>query len=123
MRPTVVDWRAMKSTTPIKMNSGDNHDRSRENTTAIRLVPTSAPSITASAEGSTMSPWPTKDATINAVAVLDCTRAVTPRPDMTALSRLLTLLARMLRRLAPNTRSMPGADQLRSPHQQGDRSE
>ena len=55
-RPTVVDWRAMNSTTPIKMNSGDSHDRSRENTTAIRLVPISAPSMTARAEGRVIRP-------------------------------------------------------------------
>jgi hypothetical protein len=32
----------MKMTTPTKMSSGDSHDRSSENTTAIMLVPTSA---------------------------------------------------------------------------------
>jgi hypothetical protein len=48
-RPTLVLWREMNSTTPTKMNSGDSQDRSNENTTAIRLVPMSAPSITASA--------------------------------------------------------------------------
>jgi hypothetical protein len=97
----------MNNTTPTKMNSGDSQDRSRENTTAIRLVPMSAPSMTASASGRVIRPWPTKEATISAVAVLDCTSAVTPRPDMAALKRLLTLLASTLRRLAPNTRRMP----------------
>jgi len=106
-RPTVVDWRVMKSTTPTRMNSGDSQERSREKTTAIRLVPMSAPSITARAEGRVIRPLPTKDATISAVAVLDWTRAVTPRPDTTALKRLLTLLASTLRRLAPATRRMP----------------
>ena len=84
MRPTLVDWREMNSTTPMKMNSGDSQDRSNENTTAIRLVPTSAPSITASASGSVTSPWPTKADTMSAVAVLDCTSAVTPMPERAA---------------------------------------
>ncbi len=107
MRPTVVDWRAMNSTTPTKMNSGDSHDKSRENTTAMRLVPISAPSMAASADGKDISPWPTKEPTISAVAVLDCTSAVTPIPASMAASRLLTLLANMLRKLVPKTRRMP----------------
>ena len=49
MRPTPLFWREMNMTTPTKISSGDSHDRSNENTTAITLVPTSAPSITASA--------------------------------------------------------------------------
>ena len=53
------------------MNNGESQDRSRENATAIRLVPMSAPSITASAEGKRINPWPTKDDTMSAVAVLD----------------------------------------------------
>ena len=83
-RPTLESWREMNSTTPTKMNSGDSQDRSKENTTAIRLVPTSAPSITASASGSAIRPWPTKEETMRAVAVLDCTSAVTPMPEMAA---------------------------------------
>jgi hypothetical protein len=39
----------MNITTPTKISSGDSHDRSNEKTTAISAVPTSAPSITASA--------------------------------------------------------------------------
>ena len=106
-RPTGCDWRLRNSTTPTKMNSGESQDRSNENTTAIRLVPTSAPSITASASGSVTRPWPTKDETIRAVAVLDCTSAVTPRPERAAVQRLATLWASTLRRLAPNTLRMP----------------
>src|SRR5437762_9995221 len=44
---------------------------------------------------------------ISAVAVLDCTSAVTPRPEMSAAQRLATLCAMTLRRLAPKTRRMP----------------
>ncbi len=70
-RPSGFDWRETNSTTPTKMKSGDNQERSNENTTAMRLVPMSAPSITASAIGSVTSPWPTKEETMSAVAVLD----------------------------------------------------
>lgn len=97
----------MNSTTPTKMNSGDSQDRSVENSTAISAVPTSAPRITASAAGSEIRPWPTKAEVISEVAVLDCTSAVTPRPDSAAEKRLLMLWASRLRRLAPNTRSTP----------------
>jgi len=106
-RPAAVSLRVMNSTTPTKMNSGDSQDRSMENTTAITLVPMSAPSITARAAGRLTSPWPTNEDTMSAVAVLDCTSAVTPMPDSTAVMRVLTLCAISWRRLAPNTRRMP----------------
>ena len=83
-RPAGLDWREMNSTTPTKMNNGDSQDRSNENTTAIRLVPMSAPSITASASGRATRPWATKAETMRAVAVLDWTSAVTPMPDSAA---------------------------------------
>ena len=106
-RPTVVSWRAMNSTTPIKMNRGESQDKSIANTTAITLVPTSAPSITASAAGRPTRPWPTNEETMRAVAVLDCTSAVTPMPESTAVRRVLTLREISWRRLAPKTRKMP----------------
>ena len=89
------------------MNSGDSQDRSVENSTAISAVPTSAPRITARAEGRVIRPWPTKDEVISDVAVLDCTRAVTPMPESAAEKRLLMLRARTLRRLAPKTCRTP----------------
>lgn len=89
------------------MNSGDSQDRSNENSTDIRAVPTSAPRITARAAGRVMSPWPTKDEVMSEVAVLDCTSAVTPMPESAAVKRLPMLRANMVRRLAPNTRSTP----------------
>ena len=70
-RPTSVSGRERKSTTPMKMHSGDNQDRSTENTTVIRLVPMSAPNMTARASGSATKPCPTKEDTISEVAVLD----------------------------------------------------
>ncbi len=106
-RPIEVDSRLMNSTTPTKISSGDSHDRSKENTTTIALVPMSAPSITASAAAVAMSPRPTKDETISPVAVLDCTIVVTAKPASSAWKRLPTLREMTWRRLAPNSRSTP----------------
>ena len=75
--------------------------------TAITLVPMSAPSITASAAGSAIRPWPTKAETISAVAVLDWTMAVTPTPESAAVSGVRTLREMIWRKLVPNTRKMP----------------
>ncbi len=44
---------------------------------------------------------------MSAVALEDCTSAVTPTPARNACSRLLTLWASTPRRLPPNTRSTP----------------
>ncbi len=107
MRPAPVAWRAMNITTPTKMSKGESQLRSNENTTAIMAVPTSAPSITASAAAVGTRPLPTKLATIRQVAVLLCTRLVTPRPASSEVNRLPKLRARMARRFSPNTRSMP----------------
>ena len=105
MRPVELPWLGMKSTTPTKISRGDSHDRSNENTTTIRLLPTSAPSITASAAGVATRPLPTKLATIRQVAVLDCITLVTPIPASMALGRLLKLRDSTPRRFSPNTRS------------------
>ena len=105
--PTPLFWREMKMTTPTKIRSGDSHDRSNENTTAITLVPTSAPSMTASAALVVTRFLPTNEATIRQVAVLDWTMLVTPRPAMRARKRLAKLAARTWRRFSPKTRSMP----------------
>ena len=47
-----------------------SHDRSNDSTTVTSDVPTSAPSITASAGAVPIRPWPANAATISAVAVL-----------------------------------------------------
>ena len=106
-RPVLVFCRLMNITTPAKISSGLSQERSKEKTTAISAVPTSAPNITASAEDVATRPEPTKEATIRQVAVLLCTRLVTPRPAATALKRLPKLLASTWRRSSPSTRSMP----------------
>ncbi|MCY1210290.1 hypothetical protein D3C87_456090 [compost metagenome] len=106
-RPATVAERVMNSTTPTKMNIGESHERSAENSTEISAVPTSAPRITASAAGSVTRPCPTKEEVMSDVAVLDCTSAVTPMPESAAVKRLRMLCTRILRRLAPKTRSTP----------------
>ena len=95
-------------TTPTKIRSGESHERSNEKTTAITLVPTSAPSITASAALVGTRFLPTNEATIRHVAVLDWTMLVTPSPAISARKRFEKLAARIRRRFSPNTRSMKG---------------
>ena len=119
-RPTEVVSRLMNSTTPTKISSGDSHDRSKENTTTIALVPMSAPSITASAAAVAISPRPTKDATISPVAVLDCTSVVTAKPASSAWKRLPTLREMTWRRLAPIQAQHAGAHDVRGPDEQRD---
>jgi hypothetical protein len=100
-RPILLFSRRRKSTTPEKMRKGESHDRSNEKMSTIRLVPTSAPSMTESAGAVAIRPWPTKDATINAVAVLLWSSAVTPSPAANAAKRLATLCRSTRRRSPP----------------------
>lgn len=58
-------------------------------TRAISAVPTSAPSMIARAGASAIRPWATKEVASRAVALLLCTRAVTPMPAANASGRLL----------------------------------
>ena len=108
----------MNSTTPTKMNSGDSQDRSNENTTAIRLVPTSAPSITASAVGSATRPWPTKEETISAVAVLDCTSAVTPMPRERGREAVADAARQDVAQVGAEDAQDAGANEVGAPDQQ-----
>ena len=70
--------------TPTKIRSGASQDRSNDRMTVTSEVPTSAPSMTASAGAVPMRPWPANAATISAVAVLLWMRPVTPRPARNA---------------------------------------
>ena len=93
--------RDRKKTTPKKIASGDSHDRSSEKTCAMSEVPTSAPSMIASAGASAMRFWETKELAMSAVALEDCTRLVTPRPAAKAEPRFETLFESTRRRFAP----------------------
>ncbi|MNE48199.1 hypothetical protein D3C80_1426480 [compost metagenome] len=105
--PARVCRRERKKITPRKISSGDSQLRSKVSTRAISAVPTSAPSMIASAGASAIRPWPTKEVTSSAVALLLCTRAVTPMPAANASGRLLTLWLSTWRRCEPYTRRMP----------------
>src|SRR6185503_10781785 len=93
--------------TPPPIASGDSHERSNEKSWTTRLVPTSAPSMIASAGASPIRFCCTNDPAISAVALEDCTSAVTPRPARNAWNRFETLSARTLRSPPPNTRRTP----------------
>ncbi|MNJ80468.1 hypothetical protein D3C77_788610 [compost metagenome] len=62
--------RERKKITPRKISSGDSQDRSKVSTRAISAVPTSAPSMIAKAGVMAIRPWPTKEVTSMAVALL-----------------------------------------------------
>src|SRR6185436_17902409 len=93
--------------TPPPMASGDSQERSKEKSCTTRLVPTSAPSMIASAGARPIRFCATNDPAISAVALEDCTSAVTPRPARNAWKRFETLSESILRRPPPNTRSTP----------------
>ena len=106
-RPAVVSGRVTNKKTPTKINKGDNQDRSRENKTAMTLVPMSAPNITAKAGVRPTKPCPTNEETIKAVAVLDCTKAVTAKPESIAVKRFFIPTPKTDLNLLPNTCNMP----------------
>ncbi|MNT74595.1 hypothetical protein D3C72_2134250 [compost metagenome] len=93
--------RDRKKITPTKISNGDSHDRSNVSTRAISAVPTSAPSMVASAGVSAIRPWPTKEVTSMAVALLLWTIAVTAIPEAKASQRLAMLWLMTWRKLVP----------------------
>ncbi|MNL06135.1 hypothetical protein D3C87_1267640 [compost metagenome] len=99
--PSRVCLRERKKITPRKISSGDSHDRSKVSTRAISAVPTSAPSMVASAGVSAIRPWPTKEVTSMAVALLLWTMAVTTIPEMNASQRLDMFWPMTWRKLEP----------------------
>ncbi len=105
--PTGLPLRDRCRITPKKISNGDSHDRSSANTCAISAVPTLAPSRIANADDTPISPCATNAPTMVAVALLLCTRHVTPTPASSAESRFDTLRDSSRRRSAPYRRSMP----------------
>src|SRR5271168_792873 len=71
------------------------------------VVPTLAPSMTASAGTRSRVPPVTNDAAINPVAVLLCRRAVTKAPARNARNLLCRAIPSRRRRSAPNARTTP----------------
>ena len=82
--PMRVPLRDRWRITPPPIASGESHDRSNENSCTTRLVPTSAPSMIASAGASPIRFCDTNELAMSAVALEDCTSAVTPRPARNA---------------------------------------
>ncbi|CNV05965.1 Uncharacterised protein [Salmonella enterica subsp. enterica serovar Bovismorbificans] len=99
--------RPKKKITPIKISSGDSHERSKVRIRAISAVPTSAPSTITRAGVRATRSWATNDVTNKVVALLLCTSAVTPIPAQKASGFFSTLRLRTVRRRAPNTRITP----------------
>ena len=97
----LVDCPALNASSPPTISSGETQLRSNDRTWTTRVVPTSAPSMTARA-GATLTSWrPAKEVIISAVAVLLCNRAVTPTPTPKAANRLRVLAPRTRRRSVP----------------------
>jgi hypothetical protein len=74
--------------TPMRMNRNETRDTSNDSTWTISVVPTLAPSMTASAGTRSTSPPAANPVTINPVAVLLWSIDVAPRPARKALNRL-----------------------------------
>ena len=109
----------MNSTTPTKMKSGDSQERSKENSTDISAVPTSAPRITASAgrQGDQALADEGRKS-IRAVAVLDCTSAVTPMPDSAAVKPVAHAAREDVAQVGAEDAQDAGANEMGAPHQQ-----
>src|SRR4051812_18902087 len=114
-------WRGLSSSvdrnamTPAPINSGETQPRSNERIWAAIVVPTSAPSMTARAIDSGISPRAAKEETNSEVAVLDCSRPVTAMPPAKAVMRLREQVAMARRRVAPKARVRP-VRTMRTPH-------
>src|SRR6185369_6472358 len=104
-----------KPITPAAIISGDSQPRLKERTWDVRVVPTLAPSMTASAIDSGINPRPANEASSNAVAVLDCSSPVRPRPPAKAVKRFLEQAPMTRRSDAPNARVSP-VRTMRTPH-------
>jgi hypothetical protein len=102
------------SATPSVIRIGDRIVRLNETSWAISDVPTSAPSMTASAIAVPTKPRAANDAVISAVAVELCSSDVTPRPQPNARNRLPSAEPMAARRSPPNARITP-VRTMRSP--------
>jgi hypothetical protein len=101
--------------TPTNSPAAQSHLMSKAKTCATSVVPTSAPSMMASAMGSVTRPRPAKDDSSRAVAVELCTMPVTPMPVAKAVMRSRDARASMARSVAPKVRVRP-VRTMRTPH-------
>ena len=79
--------------------------------------------MTASAGAVPISPWPTNEATISAVAVLLWMRPVTPRPAKNARKRLRQLRAQHAAQVLAEHAQDAGAHDVRAPDEERDAGE
>src|SRR5215208_5267251 len=110
MRPTcctVAFSTAMKAITPAMSSTGTRPERSKARACTTRVEPTSAPSITASAAESAISPRSANDTTMSPVADELCTALATPMPARQARSGLAVACATARRKRSPKARSTP----------------
>ena len=95
------------ATSPTRNRMGATAEMLNDRSCTIRVVPTLAPSMMASAGTRLTSPSDVNELVISAVAVLLWSRAVNPRPAPKAVNRLLSAFANNCRRLGPNARRIP----------------
>ncbi len=93
--------------TPATSSSGVSAERSNDSACTTSVVPRSAPSITASAGASPISPRPTKPDSSIAVAVALCSTAAAPTPAAAARSRFRVAAASARRISGPKLPRTP----------------
>ena len=97
----------MKMSTPSATSTVQSHFTSSEKTCATSAEPTSAPSTTASAIGSAISPRAANEASSMVVAVELCRIPVMPTPAMNPPMRVRAYVEIARRSCEPNARVMP----------------
>jgi hypothetical protein len=105
----------LKAISPPRMNTGAATAPLNVSTCTISVLPTLAPSVTASAGANVMNPAAMKVVDTSAVAVLLWSRAVMPAPARSAFQRLSSPMASIRRSWPPKARTMP-VWTMRSPH-------
>ena len=105
--------------TPAAIISGDSQLRSNDRTCEVSVVPTLAPSMTASAIDSEISPRPAKEASSSAVAVLDCSNAGQAEAAGKGGETVLRAGADHPAQCGAKGARQAGADHAHAPQQQG----
>ncbi|MCY1508874.1 hypothetical protein D9M68_431980 [compost metagenome] len=99
--------RRRNSTSPASRASGASSEVSKLSNCTTRVVPTLAPSMTASAGARPSVPLAVNEAAIRLAAVALCSRPVTPSPASNASQRLPRRRPSQLRNAVPKPRSTP----------------
>ena len=107
--------------TPSRISAGATSATSNDSAWTISVVPTLAPSITASAGTRATAPPAAKPATIRPVAVLLCRIAVTPRPAAKARQAVAQRGAEPAAQVGAEAALDAGLHHVHAPQQQRDR--